>query len=97
MTSLTTLQHQGGLDPPFLQVVWSRGVALTQTDLGLEAWVGFKVLTQSCGLLCGHTDASQGGVFHTASPKPSPVEESGRGPPLGVKGSVSVSVSPSAR
>lgn len=97
VTSLTTSQHQGGSDPPFLQMFGSRGVALTQTDLGLEAWVGFKVLTQSCGFLCVPTSTSQGGVFHTASPNPSPVEESGRGPPLGVKGSVSVSVSPSAR
>lgn len=97
MTVLTTSQLQGGLNPPFLQMFWSGGVALTQTGLGLEAWVGFKILTQSCGFLCGHTNTSQGGVFHTASPNPSPVEESGRGPPLGVKGSVSVSVSPSAR
>ncbi len=97
MTLLTPSQHQGGLDPPFLQIVWFRGVALTQSDLGLEAWVGFKVLSQSCRFLCGHTNNPQGGVFHTASPNPSPVEESGRGPPLGVKGSVSVSVSPSAR
>lgn len=38
-----------------------------------------------------------GGVLQTASPKPSPVDDIGKGPPLGVNGSVSVSVSPSAR
>lgn len=39
----------------------------------------------------------QGGVLHTASPSPSPVQDRGSAPPLGVNGSVSVSVSPSAR
>lgn len=71
--------------------------ALTPAGVGLVARVGFGVVFVVYCFFFWAFPPSHGGMDHTASPKPSPVEESGRGPPLGVKGSVSVSVSPSAR
>lgn len=64
--------------------------------------LGGVALTPARGRILFHSvfpPCPQGGDDHTPSPNSSPVEESGRGgpPPLGVKGSVSVSVSPSAR
>lgn len=85
MTFLATSQNQGGLNPPFLQTVWSRGVALTQTDLGLEAWVGFKVLTQSPGFLRSHTNTSGWRVPDSVA-KSLPRGGERQGPPAGCEG-----------